>query len=311
MAFNPLLCTENFTYQDGFQTTLSDAMTDSQTTCSLTVLPTGTEGTLVVEPGTTNEEEIYYTSKGTGVVNIPSASAGRGVNGTAKAHNSGVPVKMLFTKASIDALKYAGGFSAKKKAGWDFLIASGTRTGDTTFTVTGDVTDKIAVGDKLEITDTTTKYFYVVGVSFSSVTTITVTGGTDYTLTGNPSNIYYSHGNAVGHPDVFAYTPTLARVSGAGTQLVTSGTTNFSIKGKNLKIWGMIRNDNNDGSARHIITVTTPITISGQIKGGAGTDSGSAVLATTLNDSSGKIQITYHTTGSGAWFTGYFAECII
>lgn len=108
MAFNPSSVSINFGFADGYQTSLSGAMTDSQTTCELTVLPTPDEGTLVIEPETDNEEEIYYTSKGSGLVNIPSVSAGRGVNGTAKAHNSGVAVKMLVTKASMDSTKYLG-----------------------------------------------------------------------------------------------------------------------------------------------------------------------------------------------------------
>jgi len=106
MSFNPALVTSAFGFQDGYQTTLANSMTDSQTTCELTSLPTPTEGTLVIEPGTDNEEEIYYTSKGTGLVNIPSAVQGRGVNGTAHAHNAGVTVKMLVTKASMDGEKY-------------------------------------------------------------------------------------------------------------------------------------------------------------------------------------------------------------
>jgi len=105
MAFNPALVTSAFAYEDGFQTTLSNPMTDSQLTAEMASLPAGAEGTLVIEPGTANEEEIYFTSKGTGLVNIPSVSQGRGVNGTAHAHNSGVPVKMLITKASLDSLR--------------------------------------------------------------------------------------------------------------------------------------------------------------------------------------------------------------
>lgn len=108
MAFDSTTTTESFGFQDNYQTTLADAMTDSQTTCELAELPTPDESTLVIEPGTDSEEEIYYTSKGEGLVNIPSVSAGRGVNGTAKAHNAGAVVKMMPTKAQMDTLKARG-----------------------------------------------------------------------------------------------------------------------------------------------------------------------------------------------------------
>lgn len=269
MAFNPVLVTENFAYEDGFQTTLSDAMTDSQTTCPLTSLPTGSEGTLVIDPGTDNEEEIYYTSKGTGVVNIPSAAQGRGVNGTAKAHASGITVKMLVTRTSLDALKYAGAVAVKKKAGWDFLAASGTRASATTFTVTGDVTDKIAVGDKLELTDTTTKYFYVRAVAYGSPsTTITVTGGSDYTLVGNPSNIYYSKSSSpVGFPHWFNYTPTIASASGTAPTYTATFVNKFKLDGRKVTVNGCWINASGGtaGSGTNKITVTTPITIGGDV----------------------------------------------
>lgn len=107
MAFDPKTVSSNFGFQDGYQTTLSGSISDTDTAIPLSSLPTPSEGTIVIEPGTANEEEIYYTSKGSGVVNCSSASAGRGVNSTAVSHSSGATVKMLITKASFDSLKYA------------------------------------------------------------------------------------------------------------------------------------------------------------------------------------------------------------
>ena len=52
-----------------------------------------------------------------------------------------------------------------------------------TFTMAGDQTTVLSKGDRLKLTQTTAKYFYVIGVSHSAgTTTVTVTGGTDYTL---------------------------------------------------------------------------------------------------------------------------------
>jgi hypothetical protein len=108
MSFDPTTVTSNFDFQDEFQTTLSGAITSTSTSIPLTLVPTPTEGTLVIEPGTANEEEIYYTTVSGGNTNVPSVVAGRGINNTtAIAHNSGVAVKMLLTSATLQALKNA------------------------------------------------------------------------------------------------------------------------------------------------------------------------------------------------------------
>ncbi len=53
-----------------------------------------------------------------------------------------------------------------------------------TFTVSADVTTKYSIGMKIKLTQTTVKYFIITGVSAytGGNTTITVYGGTDYTL---------------------------------------------------------------------------------------------------------------------------------
>lgn len=53
-----------------------------------------------------------------------------------------------------------------------------------TFTVAADVTTKYAIGQKIKLTQTTVKYFIITAVSAFSGgnTTITIYGGTDYTL---------------------------------------------------------------------------------------------------------------------------------
>lgn len=109
MAFDPTSVTSSFDYQDGFQTVLSSGISDSDTAIPLSSLPNPSEGTLVIDAGLPSEEEIYFTSKGGGNVNVPSASAGRGIGGTsAIAHDSGATVKMLLTKTSLQAITYGG-----------------------------------------------------------------------------------------------------------------------------------------------------------------------------------------------------------
>lgn len=63
-----------------------------------------------------------------------------------------------------------------------------------TFTISGDKTSKYTVGMKLKLTQTTVKYFIITAVSYSDPnTTVTIYGGTDYTLANATiTSPYYS-----------------------------------------------------------------------------------------------------------------------
>jgi len=80
-----------------------------------------------------------------------------------------------------------GAGSAANEDGW--LAAGETWTYASadaptfTFTIAGvDVTTKYTVGTRIKLTQTTPKYFIVTAVAFSTDTTVTVYGGTDYVL---------------------------------------------------------------------------------------------------------------------------------
>jgi hypothetical protein len=97
-----------------------------------------------------------------------------------------------------------------------------TRTGATTFTAVGNVTALFPVGTKIKLTDTTTKYFYVVSAAYTSLTTVTVTGGSDYSLVGAISNPYYSYdANPQGFPAGFNWVPTFTGLTVVGTPTYT------------------------------------------------------------------------------------------
>lgn len=63
-------------------------------------------------------------------------------------------------------------------------------------TISGNKTSKYSVGMKVKLTQTTVKYFFITAISYSSgtgLTTVTLYGGTDYTLTSAAiSGVYYS-----------------------------------------------------------------------------------------------------------------------
>ena len=115
-----------------------------------------------------------------------------------------VPGALSITNAqlagSISQDKLAGGILNSQLATADGWIAGPTLTYASadapTYTITcsGDYSAVITPGMRIKLTDSTVKYFIVTKVSYSSpYTTITVYGGTDYTLSGGViSSPYYS-----------------------------------------------------------------------------------------------------------------------
>jgi hypothetical protein len=72
---------------------------------------------------------------------------------------------------------------ANDLGGWIPAGETWTYASATTFTISGDKTDKYQVNDKIKLTQTTAKYFRIVAISYSSPnTTVTVNGGGTYTL---------------------------------------------------------------------------------------------------------------------------------
>lgn len=78
--------------------------------------------------------------------------------------------------------------------GWMAANETWTYASSSTFTVSGDVTSKYQIGDKLKLTQTTVKYFRITAISYSSPnTTITVSGMVLYSLaSATITNPFYS-----------------------------------------------------------------------------------------------------------------------
>lgn len=101
--------------------------------------------------------------------------------------------------------------------GWTAAGETWTFATSTTFTVAADVTAKYSKGDRIKLTQTTVKYFYIINVSTFSGgnTTITVTGGTDFTIANAAITLpFFSHEiTPNGFPQWFNYTPTFTGFS--------------------------------------------------------------------------------------------------
>ena len=135
--------------------------------------------------------EIDAIADGDGVVlNDASASAG---------------AKTKFVLWS--AIKTALALIFPSSNGWSSANETWAYASASTITVPSGAAAKYAVGDKIKLTQTTVKYFYIVGVSD---TVLTVTGGSTYTIENAAiTSPYYSHvGSPIGFPQYFTYTPT-------------------------------------------------------------------------------------------------------
>jgi len=145
--------------------------------------------------------------------------------------------------------------------GWISAEETWTYASATTFTVAGvDVTAKYPKGTKLKLTQTTVKYFYVVNSAFSTDTTITITGGSDYTLANAAiTNNYYSYiGTPQGFPQWFNYTPTYGAGGSMTFGSVTTNVGEFAICGMTT-ICYVYATGTTAGTASSTITYTLPV----------------------------------------------------
>lgn len=100
--------------------------------------------------------------------------------------------------------------------GWIEAGETWTYASAITFTITGDKTAKYSAGMKLKLTQTTAKYFIIMKVEYSAPnTTVTIYGGTDYTLADAAiTSPYYSTQKS---PHGFPMSPTKWTISFSDT----------------------------------------------------------------------------------------------
>jgi hypothetical protein len=94
--------------------------------------------------------------------------------------------------------------------GWIAGVLVWTYASATSLTIPGNVTALFPKGTRIKLTQTTVKYFYVTAASYSSPnTTLTLTGGSDYTLANAAiTDPAYSYMDAPqGFPGWFSWTP--------------------------------------------------------------------------------------------------------
>jgi hypothetical protein len=124
----------------------------------------------------------------------------------------------------------------------------------TTFTIAGvDRTAMFPKGTKLRLTQTTDKYFYVTGSTFGANTTVTVNGGSDYSLANAAiTSPRYSYMEAPqGFPQWFNHSPT-----NTGWSSTTVNVFKFRISGNSCTIATAISGTSNATTASSTLPVT-------------------------------------------------------
>ncbi len=173
--------------------------------------------------------------------------------------------------------------------GWTLANETWTYASASTFTVSGDVSGKYQVGDKIKLTQTTVKYFVIVGVSYSAPnTTITIFAGTTYSLANAAitSNYYSRAAEAFGFPAFFAMSAPSFTRSGTGfTNAPTQVIANIAFKGKMamLMVQGLFGNPS--GGSGYIYCSIVPPALND-----------SCMMSNGLNISTVKIYSVHHDT---------------
>lgn len=141
--------------------------------------------------------------------------------------------------------------------GWVSDTATWTFATAATFTVVGDETAKFQKGTRIKLTQTTVKYFVVVGSSFAAgTTTVTITGGDDYALASAAiSDTYYSYAaSPEGYPDWFDFS---ASVNPTGYSAITTEILRFRIIGKHCFVLASFDGTSNATTLTFTLPVTT------------------------------------------------------
>lgn len=195
---------------------------------------------------------------------------------------------------SIDGSLTVGGVDIGSLVGSDGWLPSGetwTYASATTFTVSGDKTGKYSPGDKIKLTQTSVKYFYVMSVSYSAPnTTVTIYAGTTYTLANAAiTSPYYSKQlTPNGFPSKFQFTPTIT-----GFSSTLDNNCFFTLHGKSLTVNYEINGTSNATSFFITLpTITLDVTLDTRCAIGSAMDNGSWVTSgnpVAYNDLSDRI----------------------
>ena len=154
--------------------------------------------------------------------------------------NVGTPV-IDITRWGISLLgKYNSGsggalqlYAENIETGWIPSDEAWSYSNSTTITIPAGGVTRYEKGDKVRLTqDSTTKYFYITSVAD---TTITVTGGSDYSVANSPISVPCTSKaiSPEGFPDWFNWSPSKSGITVGNGSLITR----FSVKGRTVNFF--------------------------------------------------------------------------
>lgn len=177
--------------------------------------------------------------------------------------------------------------------GWSEATGTWTYASATTITVPSGAAALYKKGDKIKLTQTTPKYFYIVTVAD---TLLTVTGGSDYTVANAAiTSPYYSHQSSpIGFPDYFAF-------AGAATGMTgVTETHKFSLNGTVCTIQS-VTSGTGSTTAR---TITLPIAAKEEVRMAVYTINNGTTAVGRMDTAPGSATLTLYSAINGAAWTG-------
>jgi hypothetical protein len=182
-------------------------------------------------------------------------------NGDTHDHNGGDGAQINHTTLSNIGTYTHAQLDDIDNTGWLLRSETWTRTGDHTFTVSGDLTTTFRKGTKIRYKDGGAYEYGVVGSSShaAGTTTVNLIPTTDYAMAAATiTDKYISYiENPEGYPHIFAYTPTITASS--GTYTTVSATGQFTVIGREITCSVIITITNN-GTAAGSTYATLPVT---------------------------------------------------
>lgn len=226
----------------------------------------------------------------------------RGAEGySAKTHSNGAVVAFPYSKSHINEV------NDSVDTGWVILNETLTYASATTITIAAGGASRYQKGDKLKLTQTTVKYFYVVTVAD---TLLTITGGTTHTLADAAiTSPYLSRiSNPFGFPNYFNYAPILTYTGGTTDPTSVAGTYRFTLNGTALTLT-LIPSITVGAGNRTSTSFTLPITYASGT-GGTMCSYFAQIAVSYANLASDKLNV-YHAAMTGTTLNGHMTGTYI
>lgn len=286
--------------QSKYETTLSSAITSSASTMSVATAPTETTGILVIEPGTSNEEFVYYSSVSGTTITI-------GARGLDKSSVTATAISLSAVSANQKSHP-AGATVAMKDAHHYIGMVTDVINGDSATGMNllklGDDTSTLSAGTRYLYFQTSGGGYGFVGLSANGRMVVSEDGGSSsyvisaggsgvaagsgIDITAGVASLKSSSAGALSATSGGAYIRTGAGIGITSNDLVVSSSQDFTWSGTN-SFTGTLK-----------LGTTQVSSTAAELNKLAGTGSGvTAANLSTLTDSSSTTALHFHNYSCG------------